>query len=88
MRSNVYNSNDAVYFILALNNLRPAEKLVLIQLDTLNTFGPMKANATKCAEQIGYTRQGWARVAKDLIKKGYVTSKKRGVYELTYKNIF
>ena len=83
-----YNSNDTVYFILALKNLRPAEKLVLIQLDTLNTFGPMKANATKCAEQIGYSRQGWTRVATDLIEKGYVTSKKRGVYELTYTNVF
>ncbi len=83
-----YNTKDTAYFILALKNLRPAEKLVLIQLDTLNTFGPMKANATKCAEQIGYSRQGWTKVANDLIAKGYVSSAKRGVYELAYNNIF
>ena len=74
--------------ILTLNEVSQSEKLVMLQIATSKTLGQQRVNVTKSADQIGYTRNGWQKIAKRLIEKGLIINPKRGYYELANTNIF
>ena len=74
--------------ILTLNEVSQSEKLVMLQIATSKTLGQQRVNVTKSADQIGYTRNGWQKIAKRLIAKGFIQNPKRGYYELANTNIF
>jgi predicted transcriptional regulator len=74
--------------ILTLNDVSPSEKLVMLQIATNMSLGSPRVKVTQSAIQIGYTRNGWQKIAKRLIEKGFLTNPKRGYYELANTNIF
>lgn len=80
---NIFN-----YGIMSMPNLSPSEKLVVMQIAISKSLGITRLNVTKAAEQIGYTRHGWQKVAKRLIEKGFVENPKRGYYKLSETNVF
>lgn len=82
------NFNLTSHGILSLPNVSPSEKLVMIQIATAKSIGVARVNVQISADQIGYTRNGWRKVALRLIDKGLVTNPKRGYYELANTNIF
>tara|TARA_R110000796_G_scaffold161435_1_gene278180 strand:- start:246 stop:512 length:267 start_codon:yes stop_codon:yes gene_type:complete len=80
--------NYTVHGILTMENISPSEKLVMIQIATAKTIGVSRVNVTNSAKSLGYTRDGWRKVAKRLIQKGMVVNPKRGYYGLTNTNIY
>ena len=74
--------------ILTLRDVSPSEKLVMLQIATSKTLGHPRVNVTRSAEEIGYTRNGWQKIAKRLIERGFVNNPKRGYYELANTNIY
>ena len=80
---NIFNNG-----IFNLPNVSPQEKLVLLQISTLKGLGVERVNVTTSANQLGFTRNGWQKIAKRLIEKGYLLNPKRGYYELPETNIF
>lgn len=74
--------------ILNLEGITPSEKIVMMQIAIATSLGTSRVNVTKSAKQIGYTRNGWQKIAKRLIEKGFVITPKRGYYELRNLNIF
>ena len=80
--------NYIVHGILGMQNVSPSEKLVMIQIATAKTIGVSRVNVTISAQLLGYTRDGWRKVAKRLITMGLVTNPKRGYYGLANTNIF
>ena len=80
---NIFNNG-----IFNLPNVSPTEKLVLLQISTAKGLGVERVNVTKSATQLGFTRNGWQKIAKRLIQKGYLLNPKRGYYELANTNIY
>jgi DNA-binding MarR family transcriptional regulator len=82
------NFNLLQYGILSMEDISPSEKLLMLQLATSKSLGIKRLNVTTSAKQLGYTRNGWQKVAKRLIERGFVNNPKRGYYELANTNIF
>lgn len=80
---NIFNNG-----IFNLPNVSPTEKLVLLQISTLKGLGVDRVNVTTSSKQLGFTRNGWQKIAKRLIVKGYLLNPKRGYYELPNLNVF
>jgi predicted transcriptional regulator len=74
--------------ILNLQGATPSEKILMMQIAVSESLGHPRINVTKSADQIGYTRNGWQKIAKRLIAKGFIQNPKRGYYELANTNIF
>lgn len=81
--NNIFNHG-----IFNLPNVSPTEKLVLLQVATIKGLGVDRVNVTTSAKQLGFTRNGWQKIAKRLIEKGLLLNPKRGYYELPNLNIF
>jgi len=82
------NFNLLQYGILSMEDISPSEKLLMLQLATSKSLGIERLNVTTSARQLGYTRNGWQKVAKRLIERGFVNNPKRGYYELANTNLF
>ena len=80
--------NYIIHGILNMDTVSPSEKLVMIQIATAKTIGVSRVNVTHSAKALGYTRDGWRKVAKRLILKGMVENPKRGYYGLANTNIY
>lgn len=88
MTKNVEHFNLIVHGLLHMPNLSPSEKLVMIQIASAKNIGVSRVNVTESAKAIGYTRDGWRKVAKRLIDRGWVNNPKRGYYGLNETKIF
>lgn len=82
------NFNLTSHGILSMPNVSPSEKLVMLQIATAKSIGITRVNVQVSADQIGYTRNGWRKVALRLINKGLISNPRRGYYELAETNIF
>ena len=82
------NYNLIVHGILSMPNLSPSEKLVMIQIASAKAIGMKRVNVQVSCDLLGYSRNGWRKVAMRLIEKGFITNPKRGYYELAETNIF
>lgn len=82
------NFNLFTHGILSMPNVSPSEKLLMLQIATAKSIGVRRVNVQKSADQLGYTRNGWRKVAIRLIDKGLITNPKRGYYELANTNVF
>lgn len=74
--------------ILNLQGATPSEKCLMMQIAVTQSLGTNRVNVTKAADQIGYTRDGWRKIAIRLINKGFIENPKRGYYKLANTNIF
>jgi|TARA_R110000765_G_scaffold128565_1_gene226860 DNA-binding MarR family transcriptional regulator len=69
-------------------NLKASEKLVMIHLFTLKSLGIDISNVESSSKQLSYTRQGYAKILKRLIKMNYVVQVKRGSYSIAETKIY
>jgi predicted transcriptional regulator of viral defense system len=82
------NYNLVVHGIISMPNLSPSEKLVMIQIASAKAIGMKRVNVQVSSDLLGYSRNGWRKVAMRLIEKGFINNPKRGYYELAETNIF
>lgn len=84
------NANLIVHGVLSLDNdiIKKDEKLVLTQFFIAKSLGITAINSEVSAAQLGYKRQGWNKINKRLMEKGFTKQVKRGWYSLTDLNIY
>jgi DNA-binding MarR family transcriptional regulator len=82
------NFKYQIHGITNMPNLSASEKLVMIHLHTLKEMGINESHVETSSRMLSYTRHGYLKILKRLIKMGYVNQIKRGLYELNEVNVF
>lgn len=81
------NFKYQIHGITNMPNLAASEKLVMIHLYTLKALGIDESHVETSSRMLNYTRTGYHKILKRLIKMGYVKQVKRGLYQLVETNL-